>query len=169
MPRKSLITIYKVFLRPLIDYGGIIYDQPQYESFYEKLESMQYKAVLATTVAIEGSSHVCMFEIMKEKAPNYLKNLIPISQSFRTRTNHVPTSHCRADCFKSSFFPSTLSDWFMVDVTIRNSESIVIFKSRLLSFICLVPSDVYNIFDPIGLILLTRLRLGFSHLNEHRF
>ena len=30
-------------------------------------------------------------------------------------------------------------------------------------------SNVYNIFDPIGLKLLTRLRLGFSHLNEHKF
>ena len=32
LPRKSLITIYKPFLRPLIDYGDIIYDQPQNES-----------------------------------------------------------------------------------------------------------------------------------------
>ena len=29
LPRKSLITIYKVLLRPLHDYGDIIYDQPQ--------------------------------------------------------------------------------------------------------------------------------------------
>ena len=28
LPRKSLITIYKAFLRPLTDYGDIIYDQP---------------------------------------------------------------------------------------------------------------------------------------------
>ena len=111
----------------------------------------------------------CMFKIMKEKAPNYLKNLIPISQSVRTRTNRIPTFHCRADCFKNSFFPSTLCDWFKLDVTIRNSESIAIFKSRLLLFIRPVPSNLYNIFDPIGLKLLTRLRLGFSHLNEHRF
>ena len=33
LPRKSLITIYKVFLRPLIDYGDIIYDQPNNDSF----------------------------------------------------------------------------------------------------------------------------------------
>ena len=29
LPRKSLITIYNAFFRPLIDYGDIIYDQPQ--------------------------------------------------------------------------------------------------------------------------------------------
>ena len=33
LSRQSLITIYKAFLRPLIDYGDIIYDQPQCESF----------------------------------------------------------------------------------------------------------------------------------------
>ena len=38
LPPKSLITIYKAFLRPLIDYGNIIYDQPQNESFFEKLK-----------------------------------------------------------------------------------------------------------------------------------
>ena len=55
LPRKSLLTIYKVFLRPLIDYGDIIYDQPHNSSFCEKLESVQYKAALATTGAIQGT------------------------------------------------------------------------------------------------------------------
>ena len=56
LQRKSLVTIYKVFLRPLIDYGDIIYDQPNNESFCEKLESIQYKAALAITGAIHGTS-----------------------------------------------------------------------------------------------------------------
>ena len=43
LPRKSLVTIYRAFLRPLIDFGDIIYDQPLNESFCEKLESIQYK------------------------------------------------------------------------------------------------------------------------------
>ena len=32
LPRKSVVTNYKAFLRPLIDYGDI-YDQPQNECF----------------------------------------------------------------------------------------------------------------------------------------
>ena len=85
----------------------------------------------------------CMFKIMKEMAPNYLKNLIPISQSVRTRTNRVPTFHCGTNCFKNSFFPSTLSDWFKLDVTISISGSIAIFKSRLVSFVRPVQGNVY--------------------------
>ena len=41
LPRKSLLTIHKAFLRPLIDYGDIVYDQSQNETFCEKLESLQ--------------------------------------------------------------------------------------------------------------------------------
>ena len=91
MPQKSLMTIYKAFLRPPIDYGDIIYDQPQNGSFCQKLKSVQYKAMLATTGAIQGTPHEkiyqeleleslksrrwykclsCMFKIMKEEALN---------------------------------------------------------------------------------------------------
>ena len=37
------------------------------------------------------------------------------------------------------------------------------------SLIRLVQNNVFNIFDPKVVILLTCLHLGFSHLNEHRF
>ena len=91
MPQKPLVTIYKAFLRTLIDYGDIIYEQPQNDSFSEKLESMQYKATLAITCAIQGTSRdkiyqelgleslksrrwykrlSLMFKIMKEESPN---------------------------------------------------------------------------------------------------
>ena len=71
LPRKSLITIYKVSLRPLIDYGDIIYDEPQNEYFYEKLESVQYKAALAITGAIQGSSREKLYH---ELGPESLKS-----------------------------------------------------------------------------------------------
>ena len=107
-----------------------------------------------------------MFKIINEKAPDYLTNLIPkCQQSIRTRKNHIPSFDCRTDYF----FPSTLNDWFMLNISIRNSESFAIFKNRLLSFNRPVPNNVYNIFDLIGLKCLTHLRLNFSHLNEHRF
>ena len=38
--------------QPLTDYGDVIYDQPQHESFCEKLGLVQYKASLVTTGAI---------------------------------------------------------------------------------------------------------------------
>ena len=111
-----------------------------------------------------------MFKIMKKEAPNYLINLIPKCEAaIRTRNNSFPTYNCRTECFKYSFFPSTLKEWFRLDINIRNAESISLFKSRLLSFIRPNQSNIYNIFDPIGFKLLTCLRLGLSHLSEHKF
>ena len=64
-----------------------------------------------------------MFKIMKEEAPNYLMNLIPkCNQTTRTRNSHIPIFHCQTDCFKYSFFPSTLRDWFNLDDNLRNSD-----------------------------------------------
>ena len=56
LPRKSLVTISKAFLQTPIDYEDVIYDRPQNENFCEKLESIQYKAMLAITRAIQGTS-----------------------------------------------------------------------------------------------------------------
>ena len=37
LPRKSLLTIFKSFVRPHLDYGDIIYDYPVNESLINKL------------------------------------------------------------------------------------------------------------------------------------
>ena len=44
LQRKSLITIYKSFVRPHLDYGDFVYDQPNNESFCQQIESAQYNA-----------------------------------------------------------------------------------------------------------------------------
>ena len=56
IPRAALLTIYKSYLRPHLDYGDVIYDRAFNESFQNKLESVQYDAALAITGAIRGSS-----------------------------------------------------------------------------------------------------------------
>ena len=43
----ALLTIYKSFIRPHLDCGDVIYDQPNNESLCQTLESVQYKAALA--------------------------------------------------------------------------------------------------------------------------
>ena len=43
---KYLVTVYKAFIRPHPDYGDIIYDQIYNDSFYQRMESVQYNAAL---------------------------------------------------------------------------------------------------------------------------
>ena len=40
---------------------------------------------------------------------------------------------------------------------------------KLLTFIRPMPNSIYNIHNPLGVKYLTRLRIGFSHLKEHKF
>ena len=54
--RKALLTIYKSFVRPHLDYGVILYDKPEIENFQNKLEKVQYRGCLAITCVIQGKS-----------------------------------------------------------------------------------------------------------------
>ena len=47
VPRKSLLTIYKSFIRPHLDYYDVIYDQADNKSFCTKIERIQYNAAIA--------------------------------------------------------------------------------------------------------------------------
>ena len=51
-----------------------------------------------------------------------------------------------------------------LDVTLRKSESLPYFRNALLSIGRPTAKPIYNIHNPIGLKLLTRLRLGLIHL-----
>ena len=56
LPRTSLITIFKSFIRPHLDYGDIIYDRAYNTSFHQNIESIQYNAALAITGAVRRTS-----------------------------------------------------------------------------------------------------------------
>ena len=56
LARTTLITIYKAFIWPHLDYDDVLYGQAFNNSFKEKLESIQYNACLAVTGAIRGTS-----------------------------------------------------------------------------------------------------------------
>ena len=55
-PTSSLLTIYKTFARPHLDYKGIIYDQIFNASIHKQLESVQYSTCLAITGIIRSTS-----------------------------------------------------------------------------------------------------------------
>ena len=192
LPRSALLTIYKSFIRPHLDYGDIIYDKAFNEAFKSKLESVQYNAALAITGAIKGSSSekvyqelgleslglrrwyrkmIFFFKIIKSKAPSYLFDVLPNNnRQYITRQSdnllYFKTNH---DYFKNSFFPSAIKEWNKLDVSIRKSESLMLFKKHLLEFIRPKPNSIFDINNPIGIKYLTRLRLGLSHLKEHKF
>ena len=59
--RDTLLTICKSFIRPHLDYGDIIYHQPNNGRFCQKIESIQYQAGAATAGAIYGTSQTKLY------------------------------------------------------------------------------------------------------------
>ena len=56
LPRSSLLTINKTFIRSRLDYTDTIYDQAYNSAFHDNFGSIQYNAYLAITGAIRGTS-----------------------------------------------------------------------------------------------------------------
>ena len=60
-------------------------------------------------------------------------------------------------------------EWNNLDPHLRKSENFSVFKSNILKFTRSSPKSVYNCHNPTGICLITKLRLGLSHLREHKF
>ena len=89
--------------------------------------------------------------------------------SYRTRQcNKIPAINAKHDFFKNTFFPSVIMEWNKLDWEIKNSESIETFFKKNI-FIRPSANSTFNCHNPRGIKLLSRLRLGLSHLTEHKF
>ena len=89
---------------------------------------------------------------------------------YNTRNaDQVETYYCRTDFLKKSFFPYTIIEWNKLDIDIWKSKSYATFRNTLLKLGRPIQYAIYSISNPVGLKLLTHVRLGLSHLNEYRF
>ena len=112
-----------------------------------------------------------IFKLTKTKSPKYLVNNIPnVKSIYRARnTENIPQLHVRHTFFRNSYFPSIATEWNNLDKSIRNSKSFSIFRKNILKFIRPSSNSIFNRHNPRGVKLLTRLRLGLSHLRDNKF
>ena len=52
----ALLRIYKLFIRPHLNYSEIVYDKPNNNSFIKKTKNIQYETCIGITGAIQGTS-----------------------------------------------------------------------------------------------------------------
>ena len=188
LPCKSLLTIYNSFVRPHLDYGDIIYDNSENETLINKLENVQYKACLAITGAFQGTSRerlyrelgleclqtrrwyrkmINFYKILNGLAPKYLFDILPVSKN-----RHYSTKNqffTRTKSFSNSFFPYCIKEGSKLDTKIKNLPFLSTFKKALLVFCKTEENSLFNVHNPTGVKYLTRLRLNFSQLNDHKF
>ena len=73
----------------------------------------------------------------------------------------------RTKSFKNTFFLYCINKWNYLLVEIRNYQSVSVLKK--LNKCEKKENSIFSIHDTFGVKLLTRLRLQFSNLNEHKF
>ena len=158
--------------------------------FPKKNESVQYNTALAITGAIKGSSREKLYEELAQEylyrsrwtrrlcllykvfstgQPSYIYDLLPPLRSSRRHVNSFNLVTCKSEYFKNSFIPNVIYEWNKLDPDIRSSASYNLFRNTLLKFIRSSQRKTLHINDSVGVKLLTRLRLGFSHLRGHKF
>ena len=74
LPRSALITIYKAFVRPHLNYGDIIYGESYNGSFHHKLDLFQYNACLEITGVIRGTSKEKFYQEIKSVVPSEINS-----------------------------------------------------------------------------------------------
>ena len=153
--------------------------------------SLQYNAALAIIGAIRGTSKEklynklgleslqnrrwyrklsFLYKIIANQSPPYLFKMIPRKNTScpTRRSDNIPLLGRKDNFFQNSYFPSSIKEWNKLDIDILKSDSLSIFKKRILSFIKPLPNKVSDSHNPQDLKLLIRLRLGLSHLRYHK-
>ena len=193
LDRKSLQTIYFSFIRPLLEYADVVWDNcTQYEA--NKLEKIQIEAARIVTgatrlvslnllysetgwdtLACRRNKHkITMFyKMYYDLSPAYLSSLLPpttgANASYNLRNpNNLQTIHSHSQLYFNSFLPSAVRTWNTLPEDTRKSSSIASLKRHLNTNVTLPPRHFYE-GKRLGQILHCRLRTNCSALNQHLF
>ena len=193
LSRKSLEILYLSFIRPLLEYGSVVWSNCTSQDS-QNLENVQLAAARIITGATSGTRHQLIYEesgleklserrnksklilfykIFKGNAPQYLRNLIPTSVDERNRYNvrsgaNLSLFRSRTNLFDSSFFPSVVRLWNNLPLDTRNAEDLSSFKIKLNQGVNCVNKLFYEGERKFA-VFHARLRMGCSKLNYDLF
>ena len=152
--RDVLDQMYKLYVRPDLDYGEVIYHN-QNSSLMSKLESTQYAAALAVSGAWRGTNtdklfeklgleslahrrwyrRLCLFyKIMNNGTPEYTRRYLPTFKQNPydlRRPSIFAEERTNTNRYSNSFYPYCIKAWNNLDPTIRNLPNISQFKNAL--------------------------------------
>ena len=193
LDRFSLERLYLSYIRPILEYADVVWDN-QNQALINKLENVQYEAARIVTggtrltslnklteetrwetLADRRKNHklILFHKMLNNKTPEYLSNLVPNivgrRHDYNTRqTQNIQNVFTRTSLYSEYFLPSTVKLWNNLENTVRNCDSLSIFKNQIKLQNERVPIHFY-IGSRQGQVLHTRLRLNCSSLNSHLF
>ena len=194
LDRKSLETIYLTFIRPLLEYGDIIWDNCTQQEKTEldkiqneaariatgatKLVSVDalYKEIGWETLEQRRNNHklTLFYKMMNSLTPLYLTSLVPQPVSNLSRynlrnSNDLQSINARTKQYYHSFLPCTVRAWNNLPVETKQSASLQCFKNSLKKNTETQVPKHYYFGSRRAQILHTRLRTNCSSLNLHLF
>ena len=194
--RNVLNLCYKLYVRPHLDYRYLLchrYNQEMRLGFTQKFEQTQYSAALSVSGAWKGTNRqnpydelgcedlyhrrwyrsLCHFYNLRRTASlgSLFDEISPeLEQSYNLRQHRVYEQNIsRTTRFSHTYFQNVLYEWNLLNNNIKNSQSISEFKRILLAIVRPHKNPLYCLSDIEGVKKLTKLRVNFSPLNEHRF
>ena len=193
LDRNSLEKLYFGFIRPILEYGSVVWDNCTREQS-DLIESVQYESARIVTGFRKGTSRVklygelgwdslqnrrkkqqliLIFKALEGELPNYIANnsisYINIEPNYMARNpRFVTPPQCRTKSYMDSFFPTVLDLWNKLDNDTRNIQSLSSFKIKLNEDADKSPS-FYSIGSRSLNIWHCQLRNEASSLNHHLF
>ena len=188
--RNVLDLSYKMYVRPHLNYGDVIFHNQRMD-LMDLLERVQYKAALIVSGCWQGTSReklydelgweslsnrwarrlVIFYNIRNDVTPSYLAEHIPkrneLDISLRNRNVNMPLT--RTERYTNSFVPYTIKAWENLENKAESKPSAQSFKKCLNDFSRLPGHSLFGICDKYGIKLLTKIRVSFSDLRDHRF
>jgi len=193
LDRKSLLSIYTTFIRPILEYADIVWDNinTQDEIELEKIQQEAARIISGGTrlASLQNLYNETALEPLKNRrtkhkltqfykmynslAPPYLCTLIPSSVGERSayplrNSNNIRSIQCKSQLFTRSFLPSTINLWNNLPESVRTAPSLSAFKANLSKDKKIIPQHFYD-GERTSNILHARLRMHCSSLNEHLY
>ena len=198
LPRHILLHIYKMYVRPHLDYCDTIYDSHLTAADKSRLEKAQNRAARLITAtprrtptaglreelgwsSLETRRHNhklhLYHKIMYEPSiPEFIKEIVP---NFRqtdserctrsTQCNLITMPIIRTSSFARSFIPTTTKLWNRLPNDLRGETSFKLFKTEINSLTNTGnPIQYLSLGSKLGNMLHTQIRLNCSELNEHK-
>jgi hypothetical protein len=158
LDRKTLETAYFSFIRPILEYGDVIWDiNKENDHTLDPIEKTNLNAARLVSGATARCNRAKLyeetkFETMKDRRKNHrltmlykmvyqlvpplLYYLLPEKVENRTRHNlrskkDIDTPYARIDAHKFSFLPSTIKDWNNLPIKTKEAKSINAFKHAI--------------------------------------
>ncbi len=150
--RSALERMYYSLIRPLLEYGDVVWDNCTNELKHD-LESVQIEAARIVcgatklcsieklyqdlkweTLESRRNKHklILLYKMNNNKTPQYLRDLIPqhgqAQYNLRNASN-IPLIPCRTVLYNNSFLPSTIRQWNQLPEHVRNTSSLMSFKT----------------------------------------